>query len=293
MISLVQPRVRFGFALVLVCVAAARLGAQSAAARQQETAREAWQNVPAIFGAMAIEPGAVVADLGAGDGFLTARLARAVGPDGRVFAVDVWARAVERLHARVQEETLRNVTVVKGDATDPHLELASLDAAVIVNAYHEMVDYRAMLEHLRIALKPSGRLVIVEPISEKRSKAAREVQTQAHEISARFVEQEARDAGFRIQTLRAPFTSRSDVSEWMIVAVPERGIETTSAASATAPSPAADDSALASADLRIPLDQFKKRRTDNSIVVVDVRSEEEYLEGHIPGALWIQLSDLH
>src|SRR5437016_2216313 len=98
-----------------------RLGAQSTTARQYDTQRDTWQRVPEIFGAMGVAPGAVVADVGAGDGFLTTRLSHAVGAAGRIFAVDVSDRALERLRQRVQEDVLTNVTVVKGDANDPHL----------------------------------------------------------------------------------------------------------------------------------------------------------------------------
>jgi ubiquinone/menaquinone biosynthesis C-methylase UbiE len=261
---------------------------QPASRRQQETTREAWQRVPEIFGAMAVSPGAVVADVGAGDGFLTTRLARAVGPMGRVFAVDVDDRAVTRLRARVAEDGLTNVTVVKGDANDPHLDAASLDAAVIVNAYHEMVDHQAMLQGLRVALKPGGRLVIVEPTSDKRAKETRDQQTKVHEIAAAFVEQEARDAGFVIRALQDPFVSHASYTESLVLAVPDPAPANDSVSA----SPIADESAQSSPDLRIAFDLFKKRRADGSIVVVDVRSEEEFLAGHIPGALWIELTDL-
>jgi precorrin-6B methylase 2 len=274
--------------LGLLVASTGMVNGQPAAQRQQETTRETWQRVPEIFGAMAVAPGAVVADVGAGDGFLTARLARAVGPMGRVFAVDVDDRAVTRLRARVAEDGLTNVTVVKGDANDPHLDAASLDAAVIVNAYHEMVDHQAMLQGLRAALKPGGRLVIVEPTSGKRARDTRDQQTKVHEIAAAFVEQEARDAGFAIRALQDPFVSRANYTESLVIAVPEEAPATDSASA----SAAADESAQSIPDLRIAFDLFKKRRADGSIVVVDVRSEEEFLAGHIPGALWIELTDL-
>jgi len=243
---------------VLFSATAARSAAQSAAVRQQETAREAWQKVPEILSVMGIAPGATVADVGAGDGFLTTRLARAVGPSGHVVAVDVDDRAIERLRARVQQDELTNVTVTKGDTNDPHLAQASLDAAVIINSYHEMVDHQIMLLQLRRALKPGGRLVIIEPMSEKRLKSERQQQVSVHEIAARYVEQEARDAGFRNQQLLDPFTSRGTFTEWLIVAVPDAG-----GASETAPDPpTADEASLADPDLRIAFDAFKKRRAE-------------------------------
>jgi ubiquinone/menaquinone biosynthesis C-methylase UbiE len=286
-----EVQVVIGLAM-LMGVAGGRVAAQSAVARQQDMSREAWQKVSEIFSAMGVVPGAMVADVGAGDGFLTERLARAVGPDGRVFAVDVEERAIERLRGRVQQEALTNVTVVKGDPSDPRLAAGSLDAAVIVNAYHEMTEHQAMLQQLRAALKPGGRLVIVEPISDKRLADTREDQTKQHEIAARFVEQEARDAGFRIQLLQDPFTSRGPVREWLIVAVTGPGATTHSTAPVAALPPAVDENAEASPDLRMAFETFKQRRAEGSIAVVDVRSEDEYLEGHIPGALWIELSDL-
>jgi ubiquinone/menaquinone biosynthesis C-methylase UbiE len=285
-------RIRRGIGLVvalgiIASSAGGRLGAQPTA-RQYETQRDTWQRVPEIFGAMGVAPGAVVADVGAGDGFLTTRLSHAVGAAGRVFAVDVSDRALERLRQRVQEEALMNVTFVKGDANDPHLAAASIDAAVIVNAYHEMVDHQAMLRQLRAALKPGGHLVIVEPISDKLLKDARELQVTKHEIAARFVEQETRDAGFRIQALQDPFVSRPNLIEWLILAVPDPNAPVRETTASAEP----DETLLASADLRIPFDTFKQRRADGSIVVVDVRSEEEFAAGHIPAAIWIQLPDL-
>src|SRR5688572_2052467 len=242
------PRTRRTLALAVtlaiqVAAAGVRPAAQSAAARQHETARDAWQKVPEILTALGVEPGAVVADIGAGDGFLTVRLARAVGRDGHVFAVDIDDRAIERLRARVQRDGLTNVTVTKGDAADPHLRPASLDAAVIINAYHEMVEHRAMLQQLHLALKPGGRLAIVEPVSEQQLNAGREQQVRAHEIAARHVEQEARDAWFRIQQLLDPFTRRGSVTEWLIVAVREAGRATGTAADPPALDPPAPDAA--------------------------------------------------
>src|SRR5882672_492631 len=272
--------------------------AQVSSARQEEAAREGWQKVPEIFEAMAVRPGAIVADVGAGGGFFTVRLARAVGATGRVIAVDVSEPELERLRARLDREGLTNVETVRGDAGDPHLGSASLDAAVIVNAYHEMVDYQAMLHQLRTALKPDGRLVIVEPISEKRRAASREQQVGVHEIAVRFVEQEARDAGFRIQRLQDPFTTRSDVVEWLLVGVPDPAAVAqgavcpipSKASVSSAPSPNEDETAISNPDLRIAFDTFKKRRAEGKIVVVDVRTEDEFLAGHVPGAIWIQLS---
>jgi arsenite methyltransferase len=194
-----------------------------AAARQtsQEQTRESWQRVADIFTALGATPGAVIADVGAGSGFFTERLAKAVGSTGRVFAVDVDANALRRLQDRIRSSGLTNVETVHGAADDPKLPAGTLDGALIINAYHEMVDYHAMLTHIRAALKPSGRLVIVEPISEASRDGTRESQTRRHQIAARFVQDDARAAGFRIVGFEEPFARRpSHDHEYMVVLAP-------------------------------------------------------------------------
>jgi precorrin-6B methylase 2 len=182
-----------------------------------ESSREQWQKVDAVFAAMAIRPGSAAADVGAGDGFFTSRLAKAVGRDGHVYAVDVSEGAIDRLTQRIQREQLTNVTVVRGTPSDPQLPPGSVDAVLIVNAYHEMRESQAMLAGIRTALRPDGRVVIVEPIDDRRRTQSREAQARNHEIAPGFVEQDAREAGFTIVDLQDPFTRRHDDTEWMMV----------------------------------------------------------------------------
>jgi ubiquinone/menaquinone biosynthesis C-methylase UbiE len=193
----------------------------SAQQASQEQAREAWQRVPDIFAALGARPGAVIADVGAGPGFFTERLARTVGPGGRVLAVDIDASALRRLEERVRAAGLGNVETIEGQGNDPRLPAASLDGALIVNAYHEMADHQAMLAAIRAALKPDGRLVIVEPISDARRDDGRESQTRQHEIAPRFVQEDARAAGFRIVSFEDPFTKRpGHDTEYLLVLAP-------------------------------------------------------------------------
>ena len=114
--------------------------------RAHDQNRDKWQKVDEIFAAMGVKSGAVVADIGAGGGYFTARLARATGETGRVYAVDIGADVIKRLGERVRAEGLKNVEIVHGAATDPKLPPVSLDAALIVNAYHEMHEHQAMLD---------------------------------------------------------------------------------------------------------------------------------------------------
>jgi predicted methyltransferase len=183
--------------------------------------REQWQKVPEIFAAMGIRPGSRVADVGAGSGFFTARLARAVGPTGRVFAVDVNPDTVRDLKARLAREQLTNVEVIVGERANPRLP-ASLDGVLIVNAYHEMHEHQAMLDSIRQALKLDGRLVIVEPIAQSRRGTTRAIQQSNHEIDVEFVVHDLRQAGFEVVTRQDRFVENllDRDTEWLIVAKP-------------------------------------------------------------------------
>ncbi len=211
--------------LALACVLAGGLYlAPASLARQEqswqalEARREAWQRVPDIFTAVGAQPGARIADVGAGDGFFTVRLARAVGQNGRVTAVDINARAITRLRERLTAEAISNVDVVQGDAADVQLPAASLDGILLVITYHEIERHDQALARFRDALKPDGRLVIVEMLNPTRRLESRDRQTSAHSLSAPFAAGEVRAAGFEIIGLQDPFTHEGDTEQWMLVA---------------------------------------------------------------------------
>ena len=107
--------------------------------------------------------GSTVADVGAAEGWFTEKLARRVGTGGTVFAVDVQPAMVEEVRRWSVEKHLRQVVPVLGAEDDPHLPAGELDAILVVNAYHEMRAYDAMLRAFYQALKLEGRLVIIEP----------------------------------------------------------------------------------------------------------------------------------
>jgi ubiquinone/menaquinone biosynthesis C-methylase UbiE len=124
--------------------------------------RDAWQRPDQIMDALGIGEGSVVADLGAGGGWFTVRLARRVGPNGLVWAEDIQDQMIEAIKRRVEREGLRNVRTRLGTASDPRLPKSSLDAALIVDAYHEMAYPSMLLRNLAAALKPTGRVAIIE-----------------------------------------------------------------------------------------------------------------------------------
>ena len=110
----------------------------------------------------AIGEGATVADIGAGEGYYTIRLAERVGKRGRVLAQDIDPEAVRRLGARVERERLDNVSIKLGAADDPRLPQNSFDRVFLVHMYHEVSEPYAFLWRLRPALKPGGQVIVVE-----------------------------------------------------------------------------------------------------------------------------------
>ncbi len=109
-----------------------------------------------------IAKGSSVADIGAGSGYMTMLLSEAVGPSGRVFANDVQPEMIEILRRRLAARQITNVTLVQGAIDDPHLPASSMNLELMVDVYHELSRPQAMLQRLRAALKPDGRLVLLE-----------------------------------------------------------------------------------------------------------------------------------
>ncbi len=124
--------------------------------------RDRWQKPEQVMAALGIADGSVVGDLGAAGGWFSVRLARFVGPNGLVYAEDVQPPMIEAIQRRVKREGLTNVRTVLGDTKDPRLPARKLDAILIVETYHEMDDPVALLRNAAIALKPQGRIGIID-----------------------------------------------------------------------------------------------------------------------------------
>lgn len=266
--------------------------------RDEEQRREQSERVSDVLAFLGVTPGAHVADIGAGGGFYTVRLARLVGPVGKVVAVDIDPRALERLKQRVAQERLSNVDVVQGKPDDPLLAANSFDAVLIVNAYHEMVNHQAVLRHIRTALKPEGKLLLLEPLDTTLRAATREQQTAKHSIASGYAMHELRDAGFAIAALQDPFVRHGTIDEeWLAIAQPlNRDSETATAglcplkpAGAREATGKVETDPVSDPSLRMPTAQFKERWRQNAVLVVDVRDEESYKAGHIPHAMPIPL----
>ena len=109
-----------------------------------------------------LQRGSTVADIGAGSGYMTLRLARAVGPTGKVYASDIQQGMLDLLQQNIVKAKVANVVPILSTPDDPGLPADSIDLAIMVDVYHELAQPQRVLQHIKDALKPGGRLVLVE-----------------------------------------------------------------------------------------------------------------------------------
>lgn len=127
-----------------------------------EDTRDRADEASRVMELLGVREGMTVADVGAGSGYYTVRLSPRVGPRGRVVAQDISREYLERLRSRVRREGLRNVTLALGDPHDPRLPPESADLVLLVHMYHEVEQPYAFLHNLRPALRPGGRVAVVD-----------------------------------------------------------------------------------------------------------------------------------
>ncbi|MDP9177802.1 MAG: methyltransferase domain-containing protein [Gemmatimonadota bacterium] len=177
--------------------------------------REDWQRVPDIFAALGAKPGSRIADLGAGEGWLSVRLARHVGASGRVFAVDISDGALGTLAEKLAKDSLRNVELVLAEEDDPRLPFGTLDGVVILNAYHEMPKRVPILDGVKRALRPGGVLVIVDnaPV-DSLVKMSRKEQTSHHALALDYARDDLEAQGFEIVSTDPKFVDRKMADHW-------------------------------------------------------------------------------
>jgi len=127
-----------------------------------EDARDRAGEAEQVMELAGVKPGMSVADVGAGEGYYTVRLARVVGPKGRVLAEDILPEVRDSLSDRVQRERLDNVAVKLGTPDNPMLPSASFDRVFLVHMYHEVTSPYAFLWHMREGVKPDGLVIVVD-----------------------------------------------------------------------------------------------------------------------------------
>ncbi|MEJ0054317.1 MAG: methyltransferase domain-containing protein [Bacteroidota bacterium] len=183
--------------------------------------RDRWQKADELIRSGLIRQGAQVADIGANEGYLTVKLSAAAGNAGKVFAVDVNQSKLDILNEILEKRALKNVTVIKGEYDNPLLPVNSLDAVFILDSYHEMDDHDKILEHVKLALKKGGRLILCEPIAEERRSLTRNEQEAKHELGMNFALEDLIKAGFTVIKKQDHFADRRTEKGdemWMIVA---------------------------------------------------------------------------
>ena len=127
-----------------------------------EADRDRWLQPDRVMQAVGVERGMTVGEIGAGRGYFTVKLARAVGPTGRVLANDIDSRALADLADRCRSEDLNNVDTVLGLGQDPMLPHRSLDMVFMVYAFHDIEDRVALLENLAPSLRTGATVVVLD-----------------------------------------------------------------------------------------------------------------------------------
>ena len=153
-----------------------------------------------VIAAMKLRDGDVLADLGAGSGYFTFRIAAKLGKTGSVLAVDIQDEMLETLRQRAAEQHFANVEEVKASETDPNLPVGGVDIVLMVDVYHELAYPFEVMTKVREALKPGGRVVFVEYRKEDPRIQIKEV----HKMSVEQLTQEMKAVGLeRIRTVEA------------------------------------------------------------------------------------------
>ena len=124
--------------------------------------REKEENPEGALDALALKPGMIVADVGAGTGYMSLRMAKRVGPSGKVYANDLQPEMLRRLRENAAKAGITNIETVQGEEADPKLPAGRMDLVLLVDVYHEFSKPREMIDKIRESLKPTGRLVLLE-----------------------------------------------------------------------------------------------------------------------------------
>jgi ubiquinone/menaquinone biosynthesis C-methylase UbiE len=147
--------------------------------------------------AIKLAVGSTVADVGAGSGYMTVRMAKRVGPNGKVYANDIQPQMLSMLRQRLDREKISNVDLVLGTFDDPKLPAGEIDLILMVDVYHEFSEPQAMLRRMRESLKPGGRLVLLEYRKEDPSIPIRP----DHKMSVAEAKMEVEAEGFTLATV--------------------------------------------------------------------------------------------
>jgi predicted methyltransferase len=181
------------FALIFI---AGQLGAADADERRTPS-RDRWQMPSEVLAALGLKTGEVVADIGAGSGYFTMRLARAVGSEGKVYAVDIAAPVLEYLKKEARKQKLNNVEAIVSREDDPLLAPNSVDLAFFCDTVHEIADRPSFYRKVWQSLKKRGRMAVIDSIASD-SSGGRNSLDSDKQVSREVTVREASEAGFRL-----------------------------------------------------------------------------------------------
>lgn len=170
----------------------------SGAAWLDRDERQREENTELSLQLLEVRRGSVVADIGAGSGYYSTRLARLVGPEGLVYASDIQQAMLDIIRGRIERERIPNITLVRGTPTDPRLPRAAVDLAIMVDVYHEFSAPQVMLRRIRESLKPGGRLVLLE----YRGEDPKVPILPAHKMTVAQARTEVEAEGFALTTVK-------------------------------------------------------------------------------------------
>jgi len=220
-------KTRLALSIVFVCLAGAAARAQPAEdpdavvkALFPKDDELQHRRLHEIADRLGLHPGSQVADVGCGGGEIALVWSRAVGATGHVWAEDISPRALKAARKLMKDHRARNVTVLQGDVADPHLPAGKLDGITLFFVYHELVKYPEMLARFHDALKPGGRLAILDPLARKTASRPRAAQTRNHVLRPDLAADELRQAGFEVLSRDDHFVDDPDSEgiQWLIVA---------------------------------------------------------------------------
>jgi predicted methyltransferase len=181
-----------------------------------ERERDSWQRPDEIMRQLDLHPGMTVVDLGSGAGYFSLKIAPLVAPNGRVFAVDLRTQSLAFLWIRALLDGHRNLHIVRGRVDDPKLPMATVDAVLIANTYHELTAPDQILKALYTAMRPGGRLVVVDRASRTGVKLGAAAEGH-HEITRALAERQINQQGFETVRREDLFIVRSgDDDVWWL-----------------------------------------------------------------------------
>lgn len=195
---------RIGAAFAVALVVCATIAAQQTALTDAQI-KSAEVEVPRLLELLELKPGMTVADVGAGFGAWTMRLARAIGPSGRVYATDLGAAQLAALRDATARERLNNVTIIEGAASSTNLPALCCDAILIRDAYHHFTQPDALIKSLAASLKPGGRLAVIDfpPRPSTDVPAGVPANRGGHGVPSDVVEREVRGELTHVRTIPA------------------------------------------------------------------------------------------